>query len=93
MPDADLMEDSDQTTLEQWWVAVLKFIDVRALIWHSAPYESIISKLQEAQPLYQSVGDEVMATRVSQYITAFQLLSEGETKKLGKVYVHRGVNY
>jgi len=64
--------------LEHWWAAVLAFMDAKELIWESAPYEGIIAKLGEAQGLYQMVGDEVMVAKTGDYITAFQLLQEGE---------------
>jgi hypothetical protein len=64
---------------QQWWAAVQMYIDARALIFQSAPYDSIISKLQESQWLYQAVGDEVMAENLGQYIAAYQFLSEGES--------------
>lgn len=64
--------------LGHWWAAVLAFMDAKELIWYSAPYERIIAKLEEAEGLYQSVGDEVMAAKTGDYITAFQLLQEGE---------------
>jgi hypothetical protein len=70
--------DAVKGLLEHWWAAVLAFMDVKELIWYSAPYERIIAKLEEAQGLYQSVGDEVMVAKTSDYITAFQLLQEGE---------------
>lgn len=64
--------------LEHWWAAVLAFMDAKELIWESAPYEGIIAKLEEAQGLYQTVGNEVMVAKTGDYITAFQLLQEGE---------------
>jgi tetratricopeptide (TPR) repeat protein len=71
-----------KAALERWWSAVSAFSYARGLMMRLAPYASAISELQEAQALYQSVGDEVMAARVNDYATAYQLLSEGE-KQLG----------
>ena len=81
-----------RTLLEQWWVAVQAYIDARALMFHSASYDSIISKLQEAQRLYKSVGDEVMVTETNEYITAYQLVSEGESQLgIGNIEQARGL--
>lgn len=63
-----------------WAEAIHAFLDAQKLVplGSNLNYIDIITKLEEAQKLYQEVEDKVMITRTGDYITAFQLLQEGE---------------
>jgi len=65
--------------LESWWAAAWGFMDAKELIYYgTASYDAILAELERALDLYSQVGDAVMAARVTDYITAFRLLQEGE---------------
>ena len=61
-----------ESSLTLWLRAIQMFESGLDLILDITDYEGVITKLEEAQTLYQQVGDEGMVTRTSEYITAFQ---------------------
>jgi len=67
-----------QSLSTTWLEALRTFEDVLDFMADADDYESIVAKLKKAQVLYRKVGDEGMVTRTGEYITAFQLLQEGE---------------
>ncbi len=67
-----------ESSLTLWLRAIQMFESVLNLILDIPDYEGVITKLEEAQTLYQQVGDDGMTTRTGEYIVAFQHLQQGE---------------